>query len=348
MKQSKEITIYDIARLLSVSPATVSRSLNNSPVVNEITKKRVIDTAKTIGYHSNLFAGILRKQRTRTLGVIVPKLDSNFMPSVVAGIEKVANNSGYKLIISQSQENENKEIANAITMFNSRVDGLIVSLSCETKELSHFEPFFERKIPVIFFDRISQDRSGTHVIIDNYMAGYNATVHLISQGCKCIAHVTGSLLRNVYEDRMNGYRQALSDHRLLFHENNLFINCLDDKSTIAAAEQIMQAKPIPDGIFIADDNCAVVCMQMLKRAGYSVPDDVAIVGFNNDLISRIVEPNLSTVNYPGQKMGAIVAHHLINHLEGIVALKAANTIIVESSLIVRQSSLRDKALLVYE
>lgn len=342
MKDTKEITIYDIARQLKVSPATVSRSLNDHPAVSKKTKKRITDFAKAMGYRSNLFASNLRTQRTHTLGVIVPKLNSNFVSSVLAGIEKVANKSGYNLIISQSQENEKKEIANAATMFNSRVDGLIVSLSYGTKNLSHFEPFFERKIPVMFFDRVSKGKSSTNVVIDNFKAGYDATSHLIDQGCKHIAHITGFLSRNVYEDRMKGYRQALLDHHLPFHKSQLIINDLDEHSAIAAAKQIMQMKPVPDGLFIANDSCAAVCMQVLREGGYVIPSDIAIVGFNNDLITRIVEPNLSTINYPGQEMGEIVAHNLVNHLEGIAPLTVTNTIIIQSELLIRQSSLRNK------
>lgn len=341
MKGSKEVTIYDIARQLKVSPATVSRSLNNNPAVSKLTKKKIMDKAKAMGYRSNLFASNLRTQRTHTLGVIVPKLNSNFVSSVLAGIEKVANKSGYNLIISQSQENEKKEIANAATMFKSRVDGLIVSLAYDTKDLSHFEPFFDKHIPVMFFDRVSQGKSSTNVVIDNYKAGYDATKHLIDQGCRSIAHITGMLSRNVYEDRMKGYQQALATHQIPFHKNQVVVNNLDEESAIAAAMQIMSMKPFPDGIFIANDNCAAICMQVLKEHGFNVPKDIAIVGFNNDLITRVVEPNLSTINYPGHQMGEIVAHNLVNHLENIVPL-VTNTIIIKSELIIRNSSLRKK------
>lgn len=342
MKSTKEITIYDIARKLNVSPATVSRSLSNHPAVSKKTRKKIEDTAKAMGYRSNLFASNLRKQRTHTLGVIVPKLNSNFVSSVLAGIEKVANKSGYNLIISQSQESEKKEVANAATMFNSRVDGLIVSLAFDTKDLSHFEPFFEKNIPVVFFDRVSYDKSGANVVIDNFKAGYDATSHLIAQGCKRIAHITGNLSRNVYADRLKGYRTALAEHDITFHKKELIINNLDEQSAIAAAQQLLSLKPFPDGLFVTNDSCAAICMQVLKDAGYCIPEDMAIVGFNNDLITRIVEPNLSTINYPGQEMGEIVAHHLVNHLEGIAPLTITNTIIIRSELIVRGSSLRKK------
>lgn len=340
MKITKETTIYDIARKLNVSPATVSRSLNNHPSVSKKTKKMILEEAKNMGYRSNLFASNLRKQRTHTLGVIIPKLNSNFVSSVVAGIEKVANKSGYNLIISQSQETQKKEVANAATMFNSRVDGLIVSLAYDTEDLSHFDPFIDKGIPVMFFDRVSYDKSSTNVVIDNLKAGYDATMHLINEGCVRIAHITGNLSRNVYADRMKGYRMALTEKGLRFNKKNIIINNLDEMSALEAARQILDMKPIPDGLFITNDNCAAICMQALKDAGLSVPQDMAIVGFNNDLISRVVEPNLTTINYPGQEMGEIVAHNMVQHLEGISHLTVTNTIIIKSELIVRASSLR--------
>lgn len=342
MKNRKEITIYDIARKLDISSATVSRGLNNHFSVSKKTHKQIIETAKLMGYRSNLFAKNLRRQKTRTLGVIVQTLNSNFIASVLSGIEKVANKAGYNLIISQSQESESKEIMNVDTMFNRRVDGLIVSLAFDTKDVSHFDSFFEKNIPVVFFDRISYGKSSTNVVIDNFNAGYEATTHLIEQGCKRIAHITGNLTRNVYADRMKGYREALLQKNILFDEKYVIVNNMDEQSAIEASKELIAMKPMPDGIFVANDNCAAVCMQALKEAGYSIPKDIAIVGFNNDIISRVVNPKLSTINYPGQEMGEIVANALVNHLEGTANLNSTSTIIIKSELITRESSLRKR------
>jgi LacI family transcriptional regulator len=293
-----------------------------------------------MGYRSNLFAKNLRRQKTRTLGVIVHTLNSNFIASVLSGIESVANKAGYNLIISQSQESQEKEILNVDTMFNRMVDGLIVSLAFDTTDVGHFDSFFEKNIPVVFFDRISFGKSSTNVVIDNFKAGYEVTTHLISQGCKKIAHITGSLTRNVYADRMKGYQLALSENNIPFDEQCVIVNNMDEQSAIEAAKKLIAMDRIPDGIFIANDNCAAVCMQTLKDAGYSIPKDIAIVGFNNDIISRVVNPKISTVNYPGQQMGETVANALVNHLEGKANLDATSTIIIKSDLIIRESSLR--------
>jgi len=338
---NKEITIYDIAKRLNVSTATVSRSLNNHPAVSKKTKKKIEDAAKEMGYRSNLFASNLRKRHTHTLGVIIPKLNSSFVSSVLAGIESVASQSGYNLIIAQSHENVKKEIENVKTLYNSRVDGLIASLAFDTKDISHFAPFFEKEIPVIFFDRVSHDQKGARIVIDNFKAGYEATIHLIEQGCKRIAHITGNLSRNVYDDRLKGFKAALSEHNLPFQKEGIIINNLDEESTIAAAEQILALPTLPDGLFITNDSCAAICMQKLKESGIRIPEDMAIVGFNNDLISRIIEPNITTINYPGKEMGEIVAHQMVNHLEGISPMSLTNTIIINSELIIRGSSLKN-------
>jgi LacI family transcriptional regulator len=340
MKDRTEVTIYDIARKLNISPATVSRGLNNHFSVSKKTQKQITDTAKSMGYRSNLFAKNLRRQKTRTLGVIVHTLNSNFIASVLSGIESVANKAGYNLIISQSQESQEKEILNVDTMFNRMVDGLIVSLAFDTTDVAHFDSFFEKNIPVVFFDRISFGKSSTNVVIDNFKAGYEVTTHLINQGCKKIAHITGSLTRNVYADRMKGYQLALTENNIPFDEQYVIVNNMDEQSAIEAAKKLIAMESIPDGIFIANDNCAAVCMQTLKDAGYSIPKDIAIVGFNNDIISRVVNPKISTVNYPGQQMGEIVANALVNHLEGKANLDATSTIIIKSDLIIRESSLR--------
>lgn len=337
----KEITIYDIAKELNISPTTVSRGLNNHPAININTKKKITTLAEKLGYRSNKFASNLRKQSTNTIGVIIPKLDSLFMSSVISGIEKIANNAGYNLIISQSFESEAKEKANAITMFNSRVDGLIVSLSNETTDFKHFKTFIEKSIPLLFFDRIPEELPSTKVVIDNFKAGYVATTHLIEQGCKEIHHVTGNLNRNVYGDRFAGYKQALVDHDIDYRADMIFTDSLSEEGiNDCFHNDILQRKTLPDGIFIANDFSAAFAIMVLKERKIKVPEDIAIIGFNNDLISKITEPAISTINYPGMKMGESVARILINHLKGNGDLNITSTVVLNTELIIRESSLK--------
>lgn len=336
----KEVTIYDIAKDLGISPATVSRALNNHSSVNEKTKQRIVDAADKMGYRSNTFASNLRTQRTNAIGVIVPRLNSPFQSSVIAGMEKVANEAGYNLIISQSMESAQKEVTNAKTMFNSRIDGLLISLAYETENIDHLKPFFSKNIPLLFFDRVAEHKQCIGIVIDNIQAAYKATTHMIEQGCKNIIHITGNLNRNVYSDRLKGYKYALMDHNLPYNETFVIISKLSEEAGIEAAEQILKMNPLPDGLFVSNDTCAVSCIKTLKQGGVSIPQDMAVVGFNNDPISRVIEPNLTTVNYPAFEMGEVAVRNLINHLDGVSDILSTNTITLRSELIIRESSLR--------
>lgn len=340
MSTSKEVTIYDIAKKLKISPATVSRGLQDHPAISKKTKKKIFELADKIGYRSNHFARNLRNQKTDTIGVIVPRLNSHFMSSVIAGIEHVANKEGYNLIISQSSESTQKEAASIKTLFNNRVDGLLASLAYDTKELSHFDPFFKKNIPVIFFDRVMDHENCTNVLIDNFKAAYEATSHLIEQGCKRIVHITAPPQQNVYIDRLKGFRQALSDHKIPFSEENIIIGNLSLEAGTAAAAAILRMEPLPDGVFAANDNCAVGCMLAMKQNGIKIPDDMAFVGFNNDPLCKVIEPNLTTINYSGNEVGELATRHLIDHLNGVSPIQKTNTIILRSEFIVRESSIR--------
>jgi LacI family transcriptional regulator len=342
MSREKEITIYDIARELDLSAATVSRGLKDHPAINKHTKKKISDLAMKLGYRSNTFASNLRRQRTNTIGVIVHELNSHFITSVLAGIEKVATEANYDLIIGHSSETYKKEASNAMNLFHKRVDGLIASLAYDTEDLFHFEPFAKKGIPVLFFDRVFEEGEGTKVVINNHKAGYDATAHLIGQGCKKIAHVTANLKRNVYADRLNGYRQALLENNIPYEESLVIVNDLSEEASVEAAKKIMAIKPMPDAVFITNDFCAAVCIQTFKDAGVRVPEDIAVVGFNNDVICKIIQPKLTTINYPGIEMGEIVARNLVNHLSGISDINLTNTIIIKSELIIRESSMKKK------
>lgn len=340
MKQNKEITIYDIAKDLNISAATVSRGLQGNPLVNSKTRKTILEKAKELGYRSNNFAKNLRTADTHTIGVLMHELNSTFMLSVLTGIENVIARTDYDILIAHSAESGEKEVAAAHNLFQKRVTGLITSLAFDTPDLSHFEEFHKKNIPVIFFDRVEENKSGTKVIIDNFKAGYEITKHLIAQGCKRIAHITGNLTRNVYSQRYKGYLAALRDHKLKPDERLVMVNDLGRDSCIEAANQLMQLKPMPDGLFVTNDISAAYCMQIFKRAGIRIPEDIAVAGFNNDRVSTIIEPNLTTINYSGFTVGETAARMLINHLNGNIDITATNTVILNADLIIRESSLR--------
>ena len=338
MTTEKEVTIYDLARKLNISIATVSRALKDDPVVSKKTKKRIAELAEELGYRSNNFARNLRTRRTNTIGVIVPRLNSYFMSTVIAGMESVANSEGYNLIISQSSESAQKEMASAKTMFNNRVDGLLVSLAYDTDAIPHFEAFVRKNIPLIFFDRVDDHNMCTSVLINNRKAAYEATKHLIAQGRRRIVYITAMPKRNVYVDRLKGYREALEDHQLAYSGDYVLVCNLSQESGAEMAAAILRMNPAPDAVFVANDNCAVGCMVALKQAGIRIPQDISFVGFNNDPVSTVVEPNLTTINYPGYEMGQVAARNLINHLNGATNIRSTNTILLRSELVIRESS----------
>ncbi|HLN20649.1 MAG TPA: LacI family DNA-binding transcriptional regulator [Bacteroidales bacterium] len=340
MKSSKEVTIYDVARVLNISPSTVSRGLKGHPHIRKETISRIKAVATEMGYRHNKFASNLRLKKTNTLGLVVPKLNSYFMATVIAGIEKITNENGYGLIISTSQETESLEISSVHTLFNSRVDGMMVSLAYDTKDPLHFNILFEKKIPLVFFDRIMDCPGCISVVIDNYRAGYEVTSHLLQQGCSRIVHVGGNIKRNVYADRLNGYKKALSDAGITPDKEYLMIGDLSENTGVEAARKILKMKQMPDGVFAANDTTAVSMIMELLEKGVRIPEDICVAGFNNEPISRIIQPNLTTVNYPAMKIGEITASALIGILNNVHPEK--NKIIVDHKLIIRQSSLRNK------
>lgn len=343
VKPIKEITIYDIALKINKSSSTVSRALKDHPSINKITKQRIQEVAKELGYRHNSFASGLRKQKSQTIGLIVPSLNSSFMASVLTGIQEVTTEAGYDILITNSHESAKIEVANALNLFHKRVDGLLASLSFETESLDHFQPYIDRNIPIVFFDRVDEKSALPKVIIDNYKYGYAAVKHLIEQGCKRIAMITSNLNRNVYAQRFSGYKDALKDSHIEFNEKYLLIKEIGEKHAVAAAQEVMKMDPVPDGVFITSDFTAALFMQTLKEQGFRIPKDIAVVGFNNDAIGKIVEPQLTTIDYPGIDIGEIAARNLLALMsEGKTSLQI-NTVFVESKLIIRQSSMKKKS-----
>jgi LacI family transcriptional regulator len=339
MKINKEVTIYDVAKALGISPSTVSRGLKDHPHIKKETIKKIKATAHEMGYQRNKFASNLRQKHTNTIGVVVPKLNSYFMATVIAGMEKVTNQYGYGLIISSSQESGRQEISCVSTLFNSRVDGLLVSLAFDTRNLDHFNIFLNKNIPVVFFDRVSECNGCMSVVIDNFKAGYEVTSHLIEQGCQKIVHLGGNLLRNVYSDRLRGYKQALSDNKIVFDQNLVFITDMSGQAGTETAKKILNMKTLPDGIFTSNDTSAVALIIELLNNGIKIPEDIAVAGFNNEPVSQVIQPNLTTVDYPARTIGEIAASSLINKLKSTHS-DNLSTIVLKHNLAIRQSTLK--------
>jgi LacI family transcriptional regulator len=340
MENSKDVTIYDIAKNLDVSPSTVSKALNDDPAISKKTRKKILETAALMGYRTNPHARNLRQRQSLTIGVIVYELNNSFMASVLSGIETVANETGYGIIIMDSAQSTGKEVANAQSLFHRRVDGVIAFPAPDTKQLDHFNPFIAKNIPVIFLDHAGQVPESTSVIIDNVLCGHMATMHLIEQGCRRIAHLTSTLDHDIYALRYKGYIAALKENHLPFEEALLITAPPTEVDSLAAAGKLMNLQPMPDGLFVTNDLAAAVCIRTFLDRGVRVPRDIAVVGFNNDIVGRLIKPSLTTINYPGREMGDRAARNLVNHLKGMVNMNKISTTTIRAELIIRQSSLK--------
>lgn len=333
---SKDVTIYDIARELNISAATVSRSLTDHYGTSEITKGKVLEKARQMGYSYNNFASNLRRKQSKVIGVIVPRLNSHFIAEAIAGIEQVVRQAGYTLMVAQSLEDMKNEISQAAVMSNNRVAGLLASLSGNTNSIEHFAQLAAKGLPVVLFDRIQKSDKLSCVCISNFESAYNLTTHLVEKGYQRIMHVTANICSNVYAERYRGFRQSLADHDLVFEENLLICNTLSEQDGQNVAQQVLDAALPPDAIFFANDNCAAHCMLALQSRGMQIPHDIAIAGFNNDPITRMVQPNLTTVDYNGYEIGTRSASVLLSAM-GSSVVRPEN-IVLKSGVIIRQSS----------
>jgi len=267
------------------------------------------------------------------IGVIVHSLDSPFIPTALRGIQKVAAESGYDVIITHSQESGDKEAANTQLLYERGVSGVLACPTVETKGMRHFAPFMANGIPVIFFGR-----SG--VMIDDARCGYLAAEHLVRQGCKRIAMVTSSLEGEPGIRRYAGFQEALQRWNPVALGRLMVVEGMEPEGGALVAARLLRMDPQPDGLFIPDDQAAVSCMCSLTRAGVRVPEDIAVVGFNNDAAGRLITPALTTVDYPGFEIGQTAASILLDQLAGRRAARRRPTTVVPPALIIRHSSLR--------
>lgn len=337
-KQYKETTILDIARELKVSKSTVSRALQNNPSISEATTQAVWKLAKKYNYHPNNIAASLSKRETNTIGVIVPLLSHYYFSTVISGIEEVAYKAGYKVIICQSAESYEREVMASQTLLSSKVDGLLVSISRETVRSDHFKIFQQKKIPIIFFDRICPDLDASSVLVDDFMGAFTAVKHLIKQGRRKIAHLAGPSALLISQNRINGYKAALEQYGLPFDEN-LMVSCeygLERENGSEATQQLLDAGIIPDAIFAMCDPVAIGAMLTLKKNNIRIPEQTAVVGFCDEPIATVVEPQLSTLVQPAFQIGEAAVELLLNQIknkQNVVQKKVFTT-----HLIVRDSS----------
>lgn len=335
--KSNKVTIHDISKALNIDSSTVSRALNNSPRVSQKTKDKIRSKALELGYQRNSLASNLRTNKTHTIGIVVPRISRNFFSSVIAGIEQTAYEAGYNVMICQSLESLDREIKLMDTLLSNRVDGVMISISMETTNYDHIQAFKNHGGPVVFYDRPCELENCTSVSINDYQASFDATQHLIENGCKNIVHFSGPQEIELYKNRKAGYKAALEQNHIEFREAYCFESALSGKDGIENAKRILHMKEI-DGIYSSNDTAAISAMQYLKANGIDIPKDIAVVGFNNDPISAVIEPGLTTINQPDFEMGKIAATELLKQIQNKAANTEKESIILNSELIVRSSS----------
>ena len=341
MKKNNDVTIYHIAEKLGLATSTISRALKDHYSIGEKTTQLVKDTAAEMGFRPNVLAASLRSKKTKTIGVLITRINRPFLSSLISGIEETLQKAGYNTIIIQSNDSYKNEVNMTKVLYSNRVSGVICSLAMETQNTSHFQQFINSNIPLVFVDRVPKEIDTCRVMIDNYSAGYKATQHLIDQGCKRIAHYAGSQFRNVYSERKRGYLDALK-HNKLVADNDLLVyfKILSYEEGEIVTNRLLDLKNPPDGIFSSNDSTAVAAIKVAKKRNIRVPDDLAIIGFNNDPISEIIEPSLSTITHPAFEMGKASAEKILHLLESPIPDEVKEITFLNTEVLVRESSRR--------
>ncbi|MEM1096311.1 MAG: LacI family DNA-binding transcriptional regulator [Bacteroidota bacterium] len=335
--------LVDIAEQLGISASTVSRALRGYPDISPDTKEAVVALAEKLHYRPNPIAQNLRNQESRIIGVMIPEIVHYFFSSVIGGIMEAADQHGYTVMLCQSSESEAREKQDAAMLLNSRVDGVLISLSDTTRTFEHLEAFRARGTPVVMFDKVAEHIAASKVLIDDVQGGRLATEHLIAQGCKRIAHIRGPHGPVTTEGRMAGYREALERNGLPF-DPALVKTCtrVTKEAGMALMAELMALEAPPDGLFAVTDLAAIGAMVQLKRTGYAIPHDVAIIGFSDWDMASIVDPPLSSVFQPGFDMGRTATDLLIREIRlGQQEQPAVpETHVLETQLQIRASSTR--------
>tara|TARA_B100001146_G_scaffold223879_1_gene239746 strand:- start:14 stop:1039 length:1026 start_codon:yes stop_codon:yes gene_type:complete len=338
---NSRITLKDLARELGLSPSTISRAIAGHPAISEATKNKVQQKAEELGFAPNTIAASFRKKRTYSIGVIVPKIEVHFHSLVISGIEDLAYNKGYNVTIFQSKDSIDREKEIAKILQNRLVEGIIVCISNETKNYSHFKKFVKLGVPIIFYDRVPSDFKANKIIIDDFGSALRATEHLIEQGCQRIAHIAGNQNTTIFKDRFEGYKAALQSHKLSFDPNLVFeTKNLTYEEGAEHAKAMIELQAPPDGLFCSNDYTAISAIQVFQKANYKIPEQISVVGFSNYPISRVIEPNLTTINDRAFQMGEAATKLLIRQIEDEDNPIDFETITLKTNLIIRESSKR--------
>ncbi|KDN55827.1 LacI family DNA-binding transcriptional regulator [Flavobacterium seoulense] len=338
---TEKTTIYDIAKELNITAATVSRALNNNPKISQSTRKLVLETANRMNYKQNRLALALRSGKSNNVGVIVPRINTNFFASVIRGIEESLHPEGYQVIICQTHENENREIENINTLLNAQVDGILMSISNLPDENNHYiERVVQKNIPLVFFDRKKEIKHVSSVTIDDYQASYQTTQHLLEQGCDKIAYFSGDRSLEIYEDRYRGYEKALLDNNIPINKDYIITIKSNVVEGREAVEKLLALDNPPNAIFSTSDFAALGAIQKLKEHDIKIPEDFCVFGFGNEPFTKFMELSISTVDQSPVEMGKMAAQVFLDKINNVDKKKSGKTVVLMPKLLIRQSSTR--------
>lgn len=334
----RHTTINDLAETLKLSPSTVSRALRNHPDISEATKKRVLDMASTMHYQPNLIAQSLQNQRSNNIGVIVPEIRNSFFSTVISGIEELAYESGYTIMVCQSADSFERERLNIEALAANRVAGMLVSVSQETTDFSHIQNIINRGIPLVLFDRICEDLEVSKVIVDDFEGAYAAVAHLLKQGRTRIAHIGGTPTMYVSKKRREGYEAALQDSGYPVDSHYIIHSGYHEENGYKAAEKLMNFPHPPDALFCVNDPVAIGAFMYLEKHQIDIPRQVALVGFSNNPNTTLIRPQLTTVNQPAFEIGRKAVEILLHECTTDNDEDKNRTIVLPTELIIRESS----------
>ncbi len=334
-------TIKDIAKALGLSTSTVSRALRDSYQISPETKKLVLEYAKKINYSPNPIALSLKEKRSRSIGVIVCEIANSFFSQAINGIESIAYDRGYNVIITQSHESYEREVNDLQFLASRSIDGLLISVSSETKDFEHLMELQNKGLPIVFFDRIVETIETHKVVVNNFKGSYDATSHLIQNGYRHIAHLANSESLSITRERVTGYREALRDNGIEVVESYIKY-CAHGgmlyQEIEEALDQIMKNDELPQAVFAAGDKLTTGFLRYFKARNIKVPEEIALAGFSNLDLTDLINPSLTVVRQPAFEMGKAATNLLLSQIESKRPVQEFQKTILAPELLIRDSS----------
>lgn len=340
--KSNQTTIVDIANELNISKSTVSRVLTGHPNVKRETREKVLALAEKLDYQRNMLSISLMTNKTKTIGIILPEFITSFFPQVVVGAQEEAVKEGYSVLVSQCNESYETEVANSKVMLANRVDGVMVSLCKETMNFDHWKVFHRKGIPIVFFNRVCEEMMVPKVVVNDYEAAFMAVEHLIKIGKKRIAHLAGPPSLLISRKRLNGYKDALKKYNIPIDEDLIIYYDLSLSKVKIYIKYLLELENPADALFAINDPAAIEAIQVIKKLGKRIPEDIAVVGFSNNYGSNFIEPGLTTISQPVKEIGRTAMQLLLGLMDKDVAQWKPIIRTLDAELIVRTSTIREE------